>query len=284
LEGVLDRACRLRDLLGNEALRGAVTGLAMLPSLPRVCTDLTHALADPDTNTEDVAGIAGRDVAMCAKLLQLANSDFFGIGRPVSQVSHAVSCLGLNAVRALAPEFTVVESKNGGLEVQRIVERLQRHALRTARLAGAIAGREEAVAAGMLHDIGKLVLTICRHEQFSRSEEIARAQRRPLHEVETGEMSVSHAEVGTYLLRLWGLPHPVVEAVAFHHSPSTAGDPTWGAVGAVHVADALLHEREEGEDVTLLDLDYLHAAGVAPRLAEWRRMADELDLVSEEQL
>jgi putative nucleotidyltransferase with HDIG domain len=284
LEGVIDRTCGLRDLLGNEAVRRAVTELGRLPSLPRAYADLTHALEDPEVTTEEVAEIVGGDVAMCAKLLQLANSDFFGIGRPISQVSHAVSYLGLGTVRALALTFGVFESANGGADVRRIVERLQDHAFRTAALAAAIAdaGREEAFPAGLLHDIGKLVLTVCRPSEYARSEEIARAEKRPLHDVETGEMSVSHAEVGAYLLGLWGLPDPVVEAVAFHHWPSNAGNPTWGAVGAVHVADALRHEREGAEGIALLDLDYLHAAGVASRLPEWRRIAGALDAVAEE--
>lgn len=282
LKQVIDRTCRLRDLLADEALRSTVTGLGELPSPPQVCAELSEVLVNPDATFGDIAAVIAKDTAMCAKTLQLVNSAFFGLGREIVDVSQAVSYLGLSTVRTLALSLAVFKPFSGQPGACQLVESHQHHAVLTARLAAGIANDEDAFLAGMLHDIGKLVLAVCRPGYSARIDEAAPREQRITHQAERGEMGFSHAEVGAYLLSLWGLPYPAVEAAAFHHAPSSAGS-GWSLAGAVHVADALLHEiQPSGAWTAELDLGYLEHAGVASCLSEWRRLAADIGRAPEE--
>jgi HD-like signal output (HDOD) protein len=282
LKGVIDRTCRLRDMLKDDAVRSTVTELGGLPSLPAVCQELTGALGNPEVTVRDVATIIGHDPAMCAKILQLVNSAFFGLGREITEVSNAVSYLGLSTVRALVLSLGVFESLDGRPETQAIAEQLQRHAVATATLAARIAGprADGAFLAGMLHDIGVLALAVCRPGDSARIAERASREERPRHELEVEEIGASHAEIGAYLLSLWGLPYSVVEAVAFHHGPASGAGEPFGLPGAVHVADALLYEAAYGDGRGgVLDLGYVEGAGVSSLLAEWRKLAQSIGSV-----
>ena len=276
LKRVIDRTCSLRDVLADETLRSTVTKLGSLPSLPQVYTELNEVLANPHATVGDVATVIASDAAMCAKIMQLVNSAFFGVGREITQVSQAVSYLGLSTVRVLALSLAVFRSFDGQPGACALAENLQHHTVLTARLATRIANEADAFLAGMLHDIGKLVLAVCRPGYTDRIHDAAQRGERITHQVEREEMGFSHAEVGAYLLSLWGLPYPTVEAVAFHHAPSSA-DSGWSLAGGVHVADALLHELEAGgASAAELDLAYLERAGVASCLPGWRRLAAEI--------
>ena len=97
------------------------------------------------------------------------------------------------------------------------------------------------------------------------------SEHRPLADIEYERFGVSHAEVGAHLLALWGLPHTIVEAVAFHHRPQAAHDPVLDPVAAVAIGDALVREAE-GRAASL-DMEYVDSLGVADRLPSWRVVA-----------
>ena len=237
LRELVERACGLQDLLGNSRVREAVGKVRELPSRPKVYGALARAVADPRTSSKDVAEIVEQDMAMCAKILQLANSAFFGLRHPVSNIQGAVVQIGTAMLQNLVLSCEVRQafvSANGVLSL----DTEQEHALRAATLARGLVTdrqkRDDAFMAAMLHDVGKLVLATQMTEEFRAAVAKARQDRVPLHEVEPGVYGVSHAEVGGYLLGLWGLPYPIVEAVARHHAP-------WRAVSeeAVDLADAV---------------------------------------------
>ena len=126
---------------------------------------------------------------------------------------------------------------------------LQKHAVRTARVAKQLLRGEQAQQAftsALLHDVGHLILAICIPERYKVIVETSRSENRPLHEVETEVFGFTHAEVGAYLLGLWGLPFTIVEAVAFHHNPSAAGEKTFGVTSATALADSLVDSLTTG--------------------------------------
>jgi HD-like signal output (HDOD) protein len=285
LEEVVRRNCDLQDLLSEGSLRTLVGGVAQLPTRPVVYTQLTEALADPDVDLSRVAKIVSRDVSLSAKVLHLTNSSFFGVGRKFVSVEQAVSFIGMRMLRKVvlsAEVFSAFSGKKslGGLSL----DGEQRHGLACAGLARAIAPNPElaeyAFLAGMMHDVGKLVLA-------TRSPKTMRA----LSKRHTGRGSVppeleeevagtNHGRIGAYLLGLWGLELPLVEAVAHHHSPAVCQSTTFDLPSIVHVADVFMHEASgttEGEDTAAaLDVEHLEALGVADRLEEWRHIAEEL--------
>ncbi len=256
----IERSCSLKALLTSEALRTTISQVRSLPVLPQVYKEITAALQKPDVSMQEVARIVEQDPAITAKLLQIVNSGFFGLSRKVTKIEDAVTFLGLGMVRDLvlsAGLFRQFEQQGGhGLDL----DRFQRHAMLTARIARELAPfrsrAQEAFTAGMLHDLGKVLLG-------------------------GRDGAVGHAEAGGYLLGLWGLPFPIVEAVAYHHTPAKVAGTTFDVVGAVHVADLLAHEAmgpgpDGNDELPALDVEYLAAAGVDERLDEWREAAERV--------
>lgn len=276
LQNVIERSLALRELLGDDEVRAAVGETGRLPSVPEAYAALTAAMQDPNATVEDVAAIVEGDMAMCAKLLQLVNSSFFGLARRITRVREAVAYLGVDLIRMLvlsAEVFLHVERRAlaPGLDLGE----LQRHGLLAGRLAAEIAERpltDDALVAGVLHDVGKLILGVRQPARLQALLREAAETGEPLHAVERRAGPITHAEVGAYLLGIWGLPYPVVEAVAHHHAPERVEQHGVDILAAVHIADTLLHEarRDPGGE---LDLAYVRRLGVEHRLPSWRARA-----------
>jgi putative nucleotidyltransferase with HDIG domain len=278
LKEVVERAVGLHALLGDENLRRMVGEIDTLPTLPRVYSDLTRALADPDASLVAVSGIVEQDPGICAKVLQLVNSAFFALPRRITSVQTAVGALGMTMLKNLALSVEVFRAFEArGAATGFSLEAVQRHALFTAAIARRLVpdkrAAEDAFTAAMLHDVGKLILASRAPEHFTHLLALVRERQQPMHEVETELHGVTHAEVGAYLLGLWGLPYCIVEAVANHHRPARVTPQLeFGVMGAVHVADALAY----GEAQPGPDLAYLESVGAAGRLPEWRALAEGL--------
>lgn len=281
LRTAVDRAWRLRALLREEGWRRAAGGVMALPSCPRAYTELTELAADPDATAAHAATILERDVAMTAKVLQLVNSAFFGLGRRITRIPEAVQYLGLNTLRALVLQAGAFEAFAPSRPIDGFdIGALQRRSQLAARIAQAIAPdrptREDAFTASMLHGVGMLVLA--QSDPRELAELIAEAQRTdaPLHAVEYARHGSSHAELGAYVLGMWGLPDPIVEGVAHHHRLDRLVDPGIDIALVVHAAGALATELVPGAVAAgddTLDEATLAAAGVAGRVEEWRARA-----------
>jgi HD-like signal output (HDOD) protein len=170
------------------------------------------------------------------------------------------------------------------------IDEFEEHALRCARLARALmesqgadsAGAEDAYIAGVLHDIGKLMLATSLPDQYQEAAAYAVAHQLPLCAAETEVFGATHAGVGAYLLGLWGLPAPIVEAVAFHHTPSRSDMRSFGPLASVHVAKVLDGEQSQAHrpmPSAGFDGDYLSALKIQDQLATWRGLAQKISLV-----
>jgi putative nucleotidyltransferase with HDIG domain len=284
LENTIERAFQLRALIGDDAVRRVVGKVETLPSLPSVYQELTAVLADERTSARDVAAVLEQDPAMAAKVLQLVNSGFFGLGRRISSVEQAVAYLGMSMIKNLALSAKVFEPWRRPRVDGFSAEALQTHSLAVAALASRLAGPErhradEVFTAGLLHDVGTLIMALEVPDLLAAALEVSRCEGRPLHEAELEIGDVTHAEVGAYLLGLWGLPYPIVEAVGNHHAPQRVPQQEFDVLAAVHVADALVRElsapRSTSPDQapSRIDLAYLARLGVCDRLEAWRELA-----------
>ena len=284
LENVIERACNLQTLVGDDVVRRVVGKLEKLPSLPRVYTALTRALVDEQTGAADVARIIEQDMAMCAKVLQLVNSAFFGIGRRITNIEQAVTYLGFNMIKNLTLSVDVFEMGHYPTFAGFSIESVQRHSVLTASLATQILAEdkrqaEDAFMAGMLHDVGKLVLALELPDHVREIASRAREARQPVCRMEEEFAGVTHAEIGGYLLGLWGLPYPVVEAVANHHEPSRVPQRGLDVLAAVHISDALANEAAVPEDLAWsyapVAAEYLESFGLTEKIGSWRKLAGE---------
>ena len=249
LRTAIVRTCSLQGVLASESLARAVGEMGELPSAPKVYSSLAEAVADPNSSLERIGAIIQQDVALSAKVLQLVNSAFFGLSREISSVRQAVSYLGVDILQGLIVSVEAFRAFKSSPRLTRFsIDDFQTHAQLTARIARSFqlpkATADAAVSAGVLHDVGKLVMAARLPDRLQEALRLADEQHRTLHEVESELYEVTHAEIGAYLLGLWALPAHVTEAVAYHHSPTAIPHQEVDATTVVYLSNHLAHQCE----------------------------------------
>lgn len=281
LKATLARAHDLRNRVANAGLQQLVANIRTLPSIPTVYQELVAAMQSPQANMETASGIIAKDMAMLSKVLQVVNSAYFGLRRTISSPGHALALLGLDRVKALVLTVKVFEQceQTGNLPIS--LEQLWRHGLTTAVNARAIAKSagagslavENAFMAGLLHDVGLLVLNTNFPDRYREVFRLIQEDTRPMLEAECEVFGATHADVGAYLLGIWGLHEVIVEAVAFHHEPPVSHQDNAHVLAAVHVANIV--DEEQGPSITggtasTIAQEYMTARRLADKIPTWR--------------
>ncbi len=288
LRDAVNRTVALRQLLTNASLKQVVSRMRSIPSVPPLYLELTNCLKSRDGSLEKASAIIQKDMGMSAKVLQLANCGLFGAAGRIGSTSEAVTYLGLDTIRTLLLTLHAFSEFRGPEGPSNFcMQSLCNHSLLTGTLAERIIQSLAPSAntdidmrtIGLLHDAGRLVLATNLPESFERACQLATAKGLSHWEAEREEFGTTHAEVGAYLFGLWGLPESIVEAVAYHHSPSRCPHPGPAMLTALHVADILSSELCADEAVSHAaqpDLQYLAAMGVSDRFPEWRELARQM--------
>ena len=271
LLGLLQRSMTLRRTLRRDDLVRLVTGATTIPSLPELYWEITEELASDGASPARAEEIIGSDPGMTLKVLQLVNSSFFGLRREITDVHQAVVLLGLDAIVTLALTVHVFSYAPRYGEIGQAMEDLWTHAFRVAGTAQAVARTEgctpneteECRLAALLHDCGKILLAANWPE---RALPVLTAGTPDSASLERREFGATSAEVGAYLVGLWGLPDPIVEAVAFHRSPSLASGRAFTPLTATHVAHIFEMPDGPGE----FDMRYLEEAELTHRFPVWQ--------------
>jgi len=284
LKGAVQRACQLRELLSDHDLVSIAAGLGKLPSVPDVYTELTRELNSDDASIKRIGDIVGRDLAMTAKILQLVNSAFFGLPRTVENAEEAVSFLGADVIRGLVLSKSAFEAFNTKCEGFSI-ENLWQHSLIVGSLSHDLAKAEsatkatidESLIAGMLHDIGQLILATGVPDEYRQARALARENNISLREAEISVLGCGHGEIGAYLMGLWGLPDGIVEAIAYHHNPETCPTNVVTPLVAVHAANALIHKCLDGDDSpeSVLHEQTIQAVNCGTNVDSWMQLTRE---------
>ena len=279
LQGCIDRIRNLRALINGTETRSVLGEIETVPSLPTTFVQLGEAIANPRSNAQAIAKIVERDAGMSAKVLQLVNSAFFGLGHQMSKISDAVTYLGFNLVKSLVLSVGIFE-KFSGSPAGFHPEALQARAMLTGLLGSRLVAREldidSVFMSAILQDIGQLVLASRMPKPFAEALRCSREGRIPLHLAEERVMGTNHAVVGAYLLGIWGLPTTIVEAVAFRHRPVRTPPIKLDVMAALHIADRLIEEvslPDPADQIEPLDPAYLELLGVGDKLAGWRKSA-----------
>jgi putative nucleotidyltransferase with HDIG domain len=266
----------------SQSMRELVGRIRTFPTIPSLYVEVANALKNPNATTEDIGAIIGQDMAMTTKLVQVLNSAFYGLPRTITDPTEAVGILGFETVKSLIMTVKLLSQYDKVKPVYFSIDTIWRHSTNVAHTAKALARMEtgdaecsgHAYTAGLMHDLGKVILAANFDEQYHKAHTVAREEKRPLWEVEKEILGASHGEIGAYLLGLWGLSSEVVKVAALHHYPIRSGDLAFTPLTAVHVANALEYESvpdTEGYSVPVIDLDYLRQLGLEERVDEWRR-------------
>ncbi|MFH1138060.1 MAG: HDOD domain-containing protein [Pseudomonadota bacterium] len=225
--------------------RKQVRRIKNLPTLPGIVQKISRMVENPETSSADVGRLISQDQVLSAKVLKMANSAFFGMSRQISSITQALIILGFDVVKGLVLSASVFEMMKKGMVG------LWEHSIGCAAAAGVVAERlgrsdkEEVLVAGLLHDLGKLVLTLQLPEDSARVVALAREKKISFYEAERQLLDFTHGDVGLWLAEHWNLPDNLSEPMRFHHQPERARmAPEQTAI--VHLANIIIRARGIG--------------------------------------
>lgn len=282
-------ASRLRFLLMDERLREVVHRMEHLPVVPRVYLELTKALRDENAANQTLARIISRDMSLTTGILKLVNTPYFGLTRRLEGMAQAVNFLGVNLIRGLVLADRVFKTLDPDMYPGFDTERLWGHCLDVARCSRAVmkarggsgSDVEDAFLCGLLHDVGKIVLAEGCPGEYVRILLMSQARNAPLADIEADELCVTHAEIGAYLLGLWGFSESVVVAIAQHHG-ALRGPELSPLSAVVHVVDVEMHNRyvsKSGYAPHTFAPELVAVGGGAEEIRKWRAVMDaELEI------
>jgi putative nucleotidyltransferase with HDIG domain len=276
------RSIVLREWTSDPAIKALLPRIRKLPATPNLYMQVTDELRDPNGSLDVVAHLISHDPIMSAKLLQLVNSAFFGSSREITAMLDAVMILGTERIKSLVLLAGIFSQYAKESAFSQSVQRLLNHSVEVGEYARAITLREtktallaeSAFTAGVLHDIGKLVLAGNLPEMFLQVEKL-KAEGSSEAAAEMKVYGVSHATLGACLLAAWGLPLTILEAIAFHHEPEKASSKSFSLLTAVHAANVFAHENDPptshpGGGPPALSQQHLQQIGMADRRERWR--------------
>ncbi len=214
----------------EKKIKLIVNRIHNLPTPPIVFTEVNKVLSDPKTSAYQIGAIISEDPALSAKVLKLTNSSFYGIPRTINSVKQAIVILGLDVVRSLVLSASVFEAFSKQYKIEaNYLDEFWRHSLSVAFMARIISRMknfpsfleaEESFSAGLLHDIGKLVMFAHMPEKYSEIQQMLKQS--PWQEssgIEEELLEFDHSMVGYYLGEKWNLPAGLANSIRYHHNP-----------------------------------------------------------------
>jgi len=231
-----------------------VEGSVRLVSLPEVCIRVNEMLDEPNVTVAGLGNVIIQDTSLTARLLKIVNSSYYGFEAKIETVSRAVTVVGLRELRGLVIAASAVEMFSNIPEEVFNKVRFWRHSLYCGVIARLLAEQchvlhsERLFVAGLLHDIGKLIVAQRLQEETKLIVLETKLGERSELEIERDILGFTHAEVGGELMKSWNMPETLIEAVSFHHSPLDA-DKGVMETSLIHIANILTVEAELGLDM-----------------------------------
>ncbi|MFN0241879.1 MAG: HDOD domain-containing protein [Planctomycetota bacterium] len=294
VKSALVRGFALQEMLTSERVKYLVAGMPDLPCAPPVYFECVAATSGRSATAADVGAIVAKDAALSARLVKLASSPSFGAAQPVETPVQAAEKLGLDTLKSLVIALQTFAQFDETRMKDLSINDTWGHSLQVAKFTRHILESElfdeqqleYGFLAGILHDIGKLVLALNRPDRYLATRMLAERSHEDRAELERRLFGAHHGALGAYLLHSWGLPNSVVEAVAFHHAPAQYPEANFAVMTAVHIADCLARvdlKRAEFAPIPGLDRAYLSDLGYGHRLTRWlkacRRATGELQRI-----
>jgi HD-like signal output (HDOD) protein len=272
----------VKGLLGRAELRALVSSSNALPAAPKLYAELIDLLADPRCSMLKVVSVIERDVGMSTRLMQLVSSAFFGLSTQITSLGACVGYLGLEAIRSLVLSAEISQLYPGsvpGLSAERIHSRALATSRLARRLASNVADEGHAFIAGLLHGVGQLVLASRAPQKLTEALELSAARGLSQADAEQEVLGATSAQVGAYLLALWGQPLVVVRAIAYQDLPEICDESRIGLATVIYLGKRLSQnwDTQLGPASTAVDvlnepfLARVHALDSLPRFRELAR-------------
>jgi len=278
----------LNARLNQESVQNCISKIRNLPSPPHLYQRIRQELNNKDCSLDKLADLIEKDASTTAKVLQLVNSAFFGMPEEISSVRQALMLLGIEVIKSLVLMVGFSSDWRSRLNGYINPSIFSDHSLMVANLSRSIAAdlklgraeRENAFSAGLLHDLGKLILASINPREYGELLKRSESASMDLSALESQHFGASHAVVGAYLLNLWGLPFSVVETAAYHHEPLSACCHDGSATGLstmsiVHLANGIVLQApvnaEEGEEQShLLSWELIDTLDLGKAVKRWK--------------
>ncbi len=280
IKTAITKACVICNLLNDINLKKIVSGIVSLPSLPSLYHKINNEILSDKSSIQKIGNIISKDLGMSAKILQIINSAYFGLPQKISTIQDAVMFLGLDTLHALVISSDLFSKMDTTLFPTSFFEAMQNHSIGTGIFAKKIAEFEncekkicnDAFLAGVLHDIGRLVLISNWPKKYKEILEKAEKDKLPVIDVEKKNMETTHSDIGAYLMSLWGMNSSIVEAIGFHHYPDKITTNQFSILSAVHIANIFDHSLNGNKKETVtykINLSYLTKIYSKDQLSKW---------------
>ncbi len=287
------RCLTLDSWLDNPTVKEIVASRSEFESLPSHHHKIVTELNSPHCSIPDVADAIANDLALSAKILETVNSSFYGFNQSTSDIKQAISILGLSTVRNIVLAAHIFTQVGQESEHQLLVKEIWHHSIAVAGAARRISlhetsdskAAEEAYSAGLLHDIGKIVLLGVVPDEYMEAQRLSREEAHSPWQAEYKIIGCDHAEVGAYLLARWGLPLPLSEAAALHHRPANSCHASFTTLAAVHAANAIVRKRRNPKHADAAPFtNFLVEIGKDSQWEEWEAIVTGSPLPSQKKL
>jgi putative nucleotidyltransferase with HDIG domain len=273
------------NLIMDDKVRQLIVQLKTIPSQPETYLAIVDELKKADPSVGRVGEIITRDPSMAAKILQLVNSPFFGLPQTVIDPGQASVLLGVDTIRDLVLIVGIFSQFDSRKLARLKLGALWDHSQRTGQLAKSIAIHikanskqiNDAMVAGLLHDVGKLILADNFPQQYFEVNRLSTNQNQEVNLMEQKVFGVNHSQVGAYLFGLWGLSEFVQDAVAYHHEPMAAKRNDHLVLIALHAANVLDYQVNKNQPRVGAPPDFqsefILSCGVEWQVKAWKQAA-----------
>ncbi len=282
---VIQKTLNLHKILSDDNLIQTLSKITELPTMPDIYLKLKNELEKEDCYIRNIAEIISEDVAMTAELLKFVNSAYFSLPTKIMDPTRAISYIGIEALKAIVIQEKLFSYYGDIPNMPFSFSDFNTHSQLTGHLAKQLTSYErkmpkmieESFTAGMLHDIGKLVLL--KFPDFNKQKlEYIKEHKCSGVEAEYKILGTSHAEIGAYLLGLWNFPDSILEAVAFHHYPEKTPLSSFSTLTSVYIANGMTSNAKNinDYDTSTVDTDYVGLLKMSSHQRIWKDMMEKL--------
>ena len=240
-------------MVDKVSLKKLIDKVVNLPTLPAVMTKIIQKVEDPSSSANELVQIIEVDQALTMKVLKIVNSSYYNLRQRISTLERAVVILGFSNIKSIALSASIFDALGGEGEGEFDRTKFWQHSIGCGVTTKALARKlrykpemlEEAFTAGLLHDIGKVLLDKFVHEDFNEVVKMAAEKDMLIFEAERELLGADHTDMGYWLATRWSLPDPLKEVISFHHNPEAARK-NKELTGLVHFSDILTRRKKIG--------------------------------------